>query len=416
VPDGTEVVELYRKPRMDAKLTAGEPRVFISRSALLHNVKVVRAAMAPGTRLCAIVKADAYGHGASLVVDTLSHFSDGATESPAVDALAVATVDEACALPPTDLPVMILRPVENAFLSSQRERLEIAIRRGWTLTCCATSVADDLARIALACGSRAHVQVMVDSGMARSGVAGEDFARLIQRIESHPSLRLTSVCTHFARSEQAGDAYNTEQLLRFRQITDPVAQRAKPIARHACNSGAIFFHREAHFDLGRPGISLYGIDPTCAPCMDRALRPVLKWTAPIVHIRDLPLGSSVGYGQTWHSDRNTRVALIPVGYADGYARAFSNRAKVLLHGKTAPVVGRVSMDFTTIDLHGLQDVRVGDEVTLLDNDPLSPVSVYRLAQWADTIPYEIFCRIGARIHRVAADADEVPATANEREL
>jgi alanine racemase len=135
----------------------------------------------------------------------------------------------------------------------------------------------------------------------------------------------------------------------------------------------------------------------------------MRWTAPLVGVTDIPAGATVGYGQTWTAARPTRVGLVPVGYADGYPRRFSNRARVLVHGHAAPVIGRVSMDLTTIDLTDVPHSGIGDEVVLLDSDPLSPVSVYQLARWAETIPYEIFCGIGPRVHRVAVDGPESPA-------
>jgi alanine racemase len=155
----------------------------------------------------------------------------------------------------------------------------------------------------------------------------------------------------------------------------------------------------------RPGIALYGIDPAGKPSLDRPLRPVMKWVAPLVGISDVPAGATVGYGRAWTAARPTRVGLVPVGYADGYPRCFSNEATVMVHGRAAPVIGRVSMDLTTIDLTNVPQATVGDDVTLLDNDPLSPASVYQLARWADTLPYEIFSRIGPRVKRVAHDPE-----------
>ena len=158
---------------MDAKQTLGEPRLLISRDALLHNVAVLRRHLAPGTKICAVVKADAYGHGADLVVDALYNFSTDLTEGPFIDAMAVATVDEAEELPGTALQTFIFRPVENAFVGGQRSRIESAIRNGWVLTLCSPAAADDVARIAVACGRRANVQVMIDTGMSRTGVGVE---------------------------------------------------------------------------------------------------------------------------------------------------------------------------------------------------------------------------------------------------
>lgn len=396
---------------MDAKLSLGEPRTLISRSALVHNARLIRQHLAPAVKICAILKADAYGHDASIVLDTLTNFGTAPTDSPLIDAVAVASIDEAEALPPTSLPVLIFRPVENVFMGRQREKLEAAIRAGWVLTVTTPTAIDDIARIALGCGKRATLQVMVDTGMTRSGASPQSIIELVRKIDGRPSLRLWGVCTHFASSEESDNPFTGEQLARFHASIAAVSARSGKWIRHAGNSGAVFFHPGSHLDMVRPGISLFGIDPTGRPQMQRKLRPVLKWTAPIIELLDLPAGGSVGYNQAWSATRPTRVALLPVGYADGYLRCFSNRAVMMLHSKPARVIGKVSMDLTTLDVTDHPHVRVGDEVTLLDSDPLSPASVYQLAKFADTIPYEIFCRIGSRIRRIAIDpTDSEPRT------
>jgi alanine racemase len=397
---------------MDAKHTLGEPRVLVSRAALLHNAALVRAAVGPATKICAIVKADAYGHGAGIVADALCNFTDGTSglDRPAVDALAVASIDEADALPDLGVPLIVFRPVENTFMGRQRAKLEAAIRAGWVLTVCTPAAADDVARVAVACGTRAAVQVMVDTGMTRSGVPDAQAADLLSKIQSRAALRLAGVCTHFSNAEDPDSAVTAEQLGRFRACTDAFAEAHRGrVARHAANSAATFFCRGAHFDMVRPGIALYGIDPTLRPSLDRKLRPAMKWTAPLVGIKEIRAGTCVGYAQTWSAPRHTRIGLVPVGYADGYPRCLSNRACVLVQGRKAPVIGRVSMDLTTVDLANVPAACVGDEVTLLDSDPLSPVSVYELAKWSDTIPYEVFCRIGQRVKRVAVEPDDAPA-------
>jgi len=387
---------------MDAKQTLGEPRLLISRSALLHNANLVRRAIGPTTRVCAILKADAYGHGANIVADALCNFSIDASEGPAVDAIAVASVDEAVTLPDINVPVIVFRPLENAFLGRQRAKIEEAVRNGWVLTLCSTAGAEDLARIAVAAGKRASVQVMVDTGMTRGGVEASRLHELLLKIDSKPSLRLTGICTHFSNAEHPNANHTLDQLARFRQSTDPFSELFQgKVMRHAANSAGVFFLPASHMEMVRPGIAVYGIDPTGKPSIDRALRPVMKWTAPLVDVRTIRRGVCVGYGQSWCAGRDTRIGLVPVGYADGYPRSYSNRALMLIHGKPCAVVGRVSMDLTTIDLGDCPQAQIGDEVTLLDNDPLSPVSVYALAKWAETIPYEVFCRIGPRVQRVA---------------
>ncbi len=197
-----------------------------------------------------------------------------------------------------------------------------------------------------------------------------------------------------------------DQLRRFTAATDKHVA-GKKVLRHAANSAAVFFSPQSHLDMVRPGISIYGLDPRGSPSLERPLRPVMKWIAPLLLIRDLSKGSSLGYGQTWTAPRDTRIGLVPVGYGDGYLRAFSNRAKMLLHKRPVSVVGRVSMDYTMIDIGDIPAARVGDEVTILDSDPLSPASAYALADCAGTIPYELLCRIGQRIPRVAVEPPEI---------
>ena len=392
---------------MDAKHSLGEPRVLISRSALLHNVGMVRRSIDDSTRICAILKADAYGHGVDIVADTFCNFSADGSLRPMVDAIAVASIDEAAALPEVAPPIIVFRPLENMFIGRQRQKVEMAVRAGWTLTVCNPSAADDLARIAMTCGKRAAVQVMVDTGMTRSGVPVSHLETLIERINSRSSLRLAGICTHFACAENREDPFTREQLLRFAAATAGGEERFRGrVLRHAANSAAVFFHPDSHFDMVRPGIALFGIDPTGRPNMNRALRPAMKWTAPLIAVKTVRKGTGVGYGQTWQAPRDTRIGLLPVGYADGYPRCLSNNAIMLVNGKPAPVVGRVSMDLTTIDLSETPGAQIGDEVTLLDDDPLSPASVYNLARWSNTIPYEVFCRIGPRVQRVVIEPEE----------
>jgi alanine racemase len=389
---------------MDAKHSLGEARCVISRAAILHNIALIRNSIGEGVKICAVVKADGYGHDADIVVDTLCNFSNSDAEPPMVDALAVADIDEAAALMACDLPVMILRPVENAYLGSQRARLEAAVRHGWVLTLSSPAAAQDLARIAQSRDQRANVQVMVNTGLNRAGVDLGGFAGLMETISSLPALRLVGVATHFASSDEPVNPLNSEQLTKFIGATGDLAGgRASRPHRSAANSGGVFFQPESHLDVVRPGISIYGIDPTCRPSVDRPLRPVMRWIAPLIDIRDVAAGAQVGYGQTWTAGKATRLGLVPIGYADGYPRLLSNRGTMMVAGQPAPVAGRVSMDLTVIDLKNAPQALVGDDVTVLDDDPVSPASVYRIAELAGTIPYEILCRIGTRVRRVAAD-------------
>jgi len=378
----------------------------ISRAALVHNLRIIRQALAPGVKICAVVKADAYGHGTEIVVDTLCHCRVADAAPPGVDCLAVADMDEAAALPECRLPVLVLRPVENAYMGGQRGRLEMAVRHRWVLTICSPAAAQDVARIALARGQRANVQVMVNTGMNRAGVEPDALSGLLDAITALPALRLVGINSHFACSEDVGNAFNARQLEVFHRAVGQSQLSLRP-TRSVANSGGVFFMPQAHLEMVRPGIALYGIDPTCKPCTNRPLRPALRWTAPLIGIRDIPAGGSVGYGQTWVAEKPTRLGLLPIGYADGYARGLSSCGVMLAHGVPVRVVGRVSMDLTVIDLTAVPAAQVGDDITIIDSDPLSPASVYRMAEALGTIPYEVLSRIGPRMRRVAVEEFKV---------
>lgn len=392
---------------MSSRQSTGEPRLLISRRALAHNLAVIREQCNPRLSVCAMVKADAYGHDAKLVVETLCQ--PPVPGHVPVDHLGVATIEEAMALPIRDRPVHVFRPVENVFSGRQTALIRAAIDAGYILTLLSPSAAVDLARVAQRHGKRAMVQVMIDTGMTRCGASPEQAVRTLGRVASLPPLRLHSVCTHFATADEPASAFVAEQLLRFDSTVATAGLHGVP--RHAANSGAIFFQARTHYEMVRPGISLYGIDPTGRVSSDRPLRPVARWLAPIVAIHEVAAGTTVGYSRTWTATRDSRIGLVPVGYADGYFRGFGNRAVMLVHGVSCPVVGRVSMDLSTIDLTDVPAAAIGDDVVVMDSDPLSPCSVYKLAEWMGTIPYEVLTRIGPRVRRIAVDPDLDPGDA-----
>ncbi len=389
---------------MDANHFQGEPHLIIDAAALRTNLRTIRRHVAAEVKVCAVLKADAYGHGAANVARALCAIE---RENPflRVDQLAVATIEEAYELRDFAKPLMVLRPIENAFLGRQRELIETAIRAGWTLTLSSAAAADDVARIAMHLQKRAGIQIMLDTGMTRCGVAMIDFANLLERSLHHASLKLEAVATHFANSELPGDPYTADQLRCFNRAINeyPILDS---VPKHAANSGGIFFTPRAHFDMVRPGISLYGIDPTGRPSTDRALAPVARLAAPLIAIHDVEAGQTVGYGQSWIAPTRTRVGVLPIGYADGYPRSASNRAIMMIGGKLCGIVGRVSMDMTAINLANVADAVIGDEVTVIDNNPLSAASVYPLSRVADTIPYEVLTRIGPRVKRVLAGVEQ----------
>ena len=404
--------------------TSGRPRLLINRRALLSNVRRLRAAAGEGMRLCAVVKADAYGHGAVGVADVLTNFYTGDLPAPAADAFAVATIAEAEQLGDVEVPVMVLRPVECVYLGDNRAELEAAVARGFVLSIISAAAADDVARIAERMQTRANVQIMLDTGMGREGCDAAAFREVVAAAVNRPSLRLSAVGTHFTDGELADESYSDEQLRLFHEALDPILPYLPAgVIKHAANSGGTFFSEDDTLDMVRPGLSLLGVDPALRPDVARALRPVAKWTAPLLSTREIPAGATVGYGRTWRATVDTRIGLVPVGYADGYPRSLGNRSVVRIVAPSddggpardvyCPVVGRVSMDYLTVDLSPAPWASAGDTVTLLDDDPLSRCSAYALAEQAGTIPYELFCGIGPRVLRVGVNPSDSEMNAEE---
>ena len=407
------------------RLTAGRPRLLINRRAMLFNLRQVRTFAGEGVKVCAVVKADAYGHGARGVVDVLTNFYTPQVPAPAVDAIAVASLAEAEMLPEIEVPIYVMRPVECVYVGSNRLELEEAMQRGVVLSVISTAAVDDISRLAERLGIRAAVQVILDTGMTREGCEPASFRKVIASILARPSLRLAAIGTHLTDGEHEHEPYSDEQLRMFHETVDPLLPYLPSnLIKHAANSGGTFFCEDDTLDMIRPGLAIYGIDPTGSPSFDRPLRPVAKWTAPILSIRDVKPGTSAGYNRSWRATNSTRLGLVPVGYADGYPRALSNRAVVRiaappsldtapLRDAFCPVVGRVSMDYLTIDLATAPWAHPGDEVILLDDDPSSPCSAYALADQCGTIPYELLCNIGSRIIRVIVNPSDAEMSAGD---
>jgi alanine racemase len=379
------------------------PRLLVSDDRLRHNLATLRAASPDG--IVAVVKADAYGHGAGGVVDAL--FQDD-TSGPPVEALAVAAIDEALAVPSHDVPVMVLRPIELAYLGGMPGELEAAVRAGIWLSVVTPEAAGDVARVARRLGTRATVQVMLDTGMSREMAEPRQFVPTIEAIRREPALRLGGVGTHLTDGERDEEPYSDEQTRDLHAALELVRLPKQAIVHFANSGGVTTGHARTHGGPARCGLALYGIDPRGETHDDLPLRPAARLVSPLLSVREIPAGSSVGYGRTWHADTATRIGLLPLGYADGYDRHLSNQALVRLPAPAdhaggdafCRVVGRVSMDYLTIDLASAPWASAGDQVIVIDDDPASPCSAQALADLCGTIPYELLCGIGHRVPRL----------------
>lgn len=376
-------------------IQAGRPTwLEISRRALAANVRQIKARLAPTTRLMAVVKANAYGHGD---VATARIFA-----AAGADAFAVATLGEALSLRQgeIDQPILVLgyTPV---YL------VEEAVRQDITLTVYDAPVATAIAAAAQTQGKPARVHVKVNTGMNRLGVEPGDAAALLTTLGALEGLTVEGIFTHFATADSDLD-FAQEQYGRFAALLDMLAAHGlRPPIAHCANSAATLALPATHLDMVRCGIALYGLDPDVdgAP-LPAGFTPALSWKAQIAQVRALRAGDSVSYGREFVAQRAMTVATVPVGYADGFPRRPLNWGSVLVHGAPAPLLGRVCMDQCIVDVSAQaarQAVQVGDEVVLIGAQGDAELSAAEAADRIGTINYDVVSRILPRVPRLYVD-------------
>ncbi len=359
----------------------------IDLDALRHNVRALTAWVTPGTRVMAVVKADAYGLGAVPVAEAA--LAGGAAW------LGVASVEEGVQLRQAgiDAPILVLGP------STAWEMPQVVASR-LTITLNDLEVARALAAVAFQCRVRAPVHLKLDTGLNRFGRHANELLALADAVAPVRGVRLEGLYTHFANAEDPVDDFAPRQLQRLLAVNRRLAARGHAIRLlHAASSSAILTMPAAHLDLVRAGILISGHLP--APGLGGVpLRPAVTLWARIARLAHLDVGDTVGYGRTYQAPGPRTIGLIPVGYADGYHRALSNRGFVLIAGRRAPVVGRVSMDQITVDVTDVPGVREGDPVVVAGGtDPEGP-GFETLADLAGTIAYELLTHLGRRLPRV----------------
>ena len=369
----------------------------VSRSALAHNLRLFRELLNPGTAVLAVVKANAYGHGLAEVAELC--------RSERVEMLGVHSADEVLALRRAgiDTPVLVMGYLTAA-------QVERAVDPSVHVLASSREVLDALAARASRLGAALPVHVKVDTGTHRQGVPPEDaaaFAGLAKR----RGLAVLGVATHFANIEDTTDhGYAFGQLERFRGAVAAVeaAVGKVPLVHAACSAAALLF-RQADFSMVRIGISLYGHWPSKETYLSWLiehgrdgvrLEPALAWRARVGQIKAVPAGVPIGYGLTFRPTRDVRIAVLPVGYAEGYPRALSNHGRVLVRGRSAPVVGRVCMNIVMADVTDVPGAAEGDVATLIGSDGREHVSTEEFAEHAGTINYEVLARLSPALPRV----------------
>lgn len=358
--------------------------------ALAHNMREVRRLAKKNALVTAVIKADGYGHGAKKIAQTL--LDNGA------DRFAIAVVDEGIELRRAGfkVPILILG-------FTDKERAEEIISNDLESAVYSWDLAEAISKEAQRQGKTAKVHVKIDSGMGRIGLQpNNDSVQLIKKISQLPNVVIEGIFTHFAVADAKDKAYTEGQYEKFRWICNELElENVKINIRHCGNSATIIDLPDMHMNMVRAGIILYGLEPSDEVLLDRIdLKQVMSLKVRIAHVKEIEAGQSVSYGRKFIAEKKTKIASLPIGYADGYTRMLSGKAEALVKGKKVPVVGRICMDQCMIDVTGIDDVKVGDEVVLFGKQDGSFIHIDELAEKLGTINYEIVCMIGKRVPRV----------------
>lgn len=359
----------------------------ISLDAVAHNVKAMRKKAGKERKILAIVKADAYGHGAVEISKTLAKNK--------VDMLGVAFLDEAIELRESNItvPILLLSPILS-------EQIYEALKYSLRITVCNLHSAKEIAGVAKKNFFDAKIHIEVDTGMGGTGIDPQKVLPLVTTIMSFESLTIEGIFTHFHSSEETDKSLTQKQNTLFQNILQELAENNIRIPLiHAANSAATLNMPESHFNMVRVGLALYGMYPSHTVSREICLKPVLSFRTQIVNIKQLESGSTVGYGRTCKVEKPTKVATIPVGYKDGLYRSLSNVGKVLINGTTAPILGRICMDRCFINISHIPDAAIGTDVVLFGRQQNESIRIESAAKLINTIPHEIVCAIGRNARR-----------------
>lgn len=358
--------------------------------AIAHNIKEIRKITNPSAQLMAVVKADAYGHGFLEVTKTL--LENGA------DRLAVATLREGEQLRSRGVQVPIL--VLGALME---EDIEDYINFNITPNVFSYETAHAISYIAEKKEKVTKIHIKLDTGMSRIGfLTGENNEKVVEeiiKISKLPYIEIEGIFSHFSTSDEYDDSYTRLQFKRFMDVINMLEEREIHIPiKHICNSAAIMMYPEMHLDMVRPGVILYGMYPSDEVDKSKLdLKPAMTLKAKVTLVKEVEPGRGVSYGKEYITDRVTKIATVPIGYADGYLRRLAKEGKMIVHGQQVPIIGRICMDQCMIDVTNVHNIERGDEVILFSD---KGITVDDLARWLDTINYEVTCVIGKRIPRI----------------
>jgi len=374
---------------MEFVFPPGRPTICgIDHEALRSNLRQIRDKVGSCVKILCMVKANGYGHGATEISPTLARAG--------ADAFGVATLEEAVQLREAGIQAALI-VLAGVFPAQLDTFVEYKL----------TPVVHDLISLKALDreSSRRQVELgvhlKIDTGMGRLGFLAAEADQWIAAIKQAESLHIQGVFSHFSHAESVQGDYTQKQLEIFKRVLGQLRSAGViPDLVHLANSAATITLPAAYFDMVRPGLMLYGVYPSPNMKEQINLKPVLSWKTKILQLKNVPSGTSVSYGQTYVTERESLIATLPIGYADGYPRFLSNRGEALVRGQRARIAGRVCMDLTMIDVTDIRNVRQGDEVVLLGRQGGAEISADEIAAWANTISYEILTSIGTRVPRI----------------
>ena len=362
----------------------------IDLDAVCHNISEIKKLVGPDTKIMPVIKADGYGHGAVPVAKALNKIG--------VDGFAVAIIEEGIALRKQGItkPILILGYTsEYQYASLIQHEIE--------QTVFSYEMAEAISKFAVTMKKDARIHIKVDTGMNRIGFKPtEESVGQVQRIQKLPNIKIQGIFTHFACADEEDKTSARYQKKLFDQFVSKIEEKGIEIpVKHVSNSAAIMDLRECRMDMVRSGIITYGLYPSEE--VDKSaidLKPALSLISHVIHVKEVGPGEGVSYGSTFVTDRKTRIATIPVGYADGYPRALSSRGRVIIRGQYAPIIGRICMDQFMVDVTDIEGVSVMDRVTLVGTEGDKNIAVEEAADLAGSFNYEFVCGIGKRVPRV----------------
>ena len=367
--------------------------------AIRQNMEAMKANIAKGTMICGVVKSDGYGHGSVPVAKAVEDLVWG---------YAVAAVEEGWVLRDHHItkPILVLGYVPE-------EEFESLVEQEIRYTVSEWKEVEILSKIAQKLGKNAYVHIKMDTGMGRIGLRfAEEILTLAQKIETLPNIVIEGIFTHMATADMADKTKAKEQIRMFKEMLQLLENNGIYIPiRHCSNSAGIIDLKEANIDMVRAGIALYGLYPSEEVNKENVcLTPALELKSIVSYLKTVPKGSPIGYGATFVTQKETKVATVSIGYGDGYPRALSNKGYALVRGKKAPIIGRICMDQFMMDVSDIPEIQQGDTVTLIGKDQNEQITVEELAELVGTFNYEFVCDLGKRIPRVYISGGKIVGT------